>query len=110
MPAGLAHRHSISLGTELLGTGIGELAHPHQRAERAMRLDPVPRAEAHAVVDLGGALLVPFGCNPMELTDQDISNLVWLTGAAAVGMAIGINRELRGKPTAQPRSACAYAV
>jgi len=30
----------------------------------------------------------------MELTDQDISNLVWLTGAAAVGMAIGINREL----------------
>jgi len=30
-------------------------------------------------------------------------------GAAAVGMAIGINRELRGKPTARPRSAFAYA-
>ena len=59
-----------------------------------MRLDPVPRAEAHAVVDLRRAPLAPFGCNPMELTDQDISNLVWLTGAAAVGMAIGINREL----------------
>jgi len=35
----------------------------------------------------------------MELTDQDIENLLRLAGAAGVGMAIGINRDLRGKPT-----------
>jgi len=35
----------------------------------------------------------------MELTDQDIENLLRLSGAASVGMAIGINRDLRGKPT-----------
>jgi len=35
----------------------------------------------------------------MELTDQDIENLLRLGAAASVGMAIGINRDLRGKPT-----------
>ena len=36
---------------------------------------------------------------PWNFTDQDLENLLRLGGAATVGMAIGINRDLRGKPT-----------
>lgn len=34
----------------------------------------------------------------MEVVDQGIQNLLRLAGAAVVGMAIGINRDMPGKP------------